>query len=237
MKLERIAYGGDASQFFELWDPEHASTGFAVFVHGGFWRTKYDLSHANRFCAALAELGIITANLEYRRVGQHGGGWPGTLEDVATAVKAASEKIRQAPVLVGHSAGGHLVLRLACEALPLKAVVALAPVADLRLAYNLNLSSGAVREFLGGTPEEVPGRYDEACAGSHPSSVRRVIVHGTDDEDVPISVARAYIRVRRNDPEPPSLLELPKTGHMDLIDPESPACRTVMDLVTRFART
>ena len=44
--------------------------GFAVFVHGGFWRAKYDLSHANAFCAALAARGIVTANLEYRRVGE-----------------------------------------------------------------------------------------------------------------------------------------------------------------------
>ena len=82
-------------------------------------------------------------------------------------VKAASERLGRAPVVIGHSAGGHLALRLASEPVPLKAVVALAPVADLRLAYELNLSNGAVVEFLGGTPEAMPGRYDEACASSH----------------------------------------------------------------------
>ena len=63
--------------------------GFAVFIHGGFWRVKYDLSHANPFCAALAARGIVTANLEYRRVNQVGRGWPGTFEDVVAGVKAA----------------------------------------------------------------------------------------------------------------------------------------------------
>jgi acetyl esterase/lipase len=236
MNPEHIPYGGDASQFFELWHPEHLVAGFAVFVHGGFWRAKYDLSHANPFCAALAARGIIAANLEYRRVSQPGGGWPGTYEDVVAALDAANKHLGRVPVLVGHSAGGHLALRLASESVSLKAVVALAPVANLRLAYELNLSNEAVVEFLGGTPEAIPSRYDEACASSHAVSARRFLVHGTEDEDVPIDIARAFVLARQNDPERPSLLEIPNIGHMDLIDPESPAGSTVIDLITRLAR-
>ena len=236
MNPERMGYGPDPSQFFEVWHPERTVAGFAVFIHGGFWRTKYDLSHTNPFCAGLAARGVIAANLEYRRVGQPGGGWPGTFEDVMAGLKAASEPLGGMPVLVGHSAGGHLALRLASKpTIPLKAVIALAPVADLRLAYELNLSKGAVVEFLGGTPETMPGRYDEACPSLHSSPTSCVIVHGAKDEDVPIEVARAYMRARKNDPEPPSLLELPNAGHMDLIDPVSPAGSTVIDLVTRLA--
>jgi hypothetical protein len=77
MNPERIPYGRDASQFFELWHPKSQVAGLAVFIHGEFWRERYDLSHANPFCAALAAVGVITPNLEYRRVGQAGGGWPG----------------------------------------------------------------------------------------------------------------------------------------------------------------
>jgi acetyl esterase/lipase len=236
MNPERISYGCDLSQFFELWHPEQAVAGFAVFVHGGFWRAKYDLSHANPFCAAMAARGIVTANLEYRRVGQPGGGWPGTFEDVVEGVKGASEQLGHSPVAVGHSAGGHLALRLAGEPLLLKAVVALAPVADLRLAYELNLSNGAVTEFLGGIPEALPSRYDEACASSHASSKRRLIVHGMNDEDVPFEIARAFMRARQNDPARPTLLEIANAGHMDLIDPDSPAGLTVIELVNRLAR-
>jgi len=236
MNPERMFYGDDASHFFEVWYPKSAAAGFAVFIHGGFWRTKYDLSHTNPFCAALAVRGVITANLEYRRVGQPGGGWPGTFEDVIAGLKAANEYLGGMPVLVGHSAGGHLALRLANKpTIPLKAVIALAPVADLRLAYELNLSNRAVVEFLGGTPDVMRARYDEACSSLHASPTHCVIVHGTKDEDVPIEVSRAYMRARQNDPEPPSLLEVPNAGHMDLIDPESPAGLTVIDLVTRLA--
>jgi acetyl esterase/lipase len=236
MKPDHIPYGSAGSQFFELWQPELAVAGLVIFIHGGFWRAKYDLSHANWLCAALAERGIITANLEYRRVGPPGGGWPGTLEDVVAGLKAISERIGDAPVVVGHSAGGHLALRLSCEPVPLKAVIALAPIANLRLAYELNLSNGAVVEFLDGTPETMPSRYDEACASSHAASALRFIVHGTKDEDVPIDIARAFMQARQNDPERPNLLEILDAGHMDLIDPESPAGLVVIDLVTRLAR-
>lgn len=231
-----MPYGPDPSQFFELWHPREAVAGFAVFIHGGFWRSKYDLSHANPFCAALARRGVITANLEYRRVGQIGGGWPGPFEDVVAGVRAASEYLGRPPIVVGHSAGGHLVLRLACEPVRLKAAIALAPVADLRLAYELNLSSGAVVEFLGGTPDALPNVYDEACASSHTSWTRRVIVHGTADVDVPVEIARAFMRTRQTDPEPPHLVEIADAGHMDLIDPETSAGSIAIDLITQLAR-
>lgn len=236
MTPERMPYGSEAGQFFELWQPQGTVAGFAIFIHGGFWRTKYDLNHATPFCAALAAQGILTANLEYRRVGEPGGGWPGTFEDIVAGVKAASEYVGRVPVVVGHSAGGHLALRLASEQVPVKSLVALAPVADLRLAYELNLSNGAVVEFLGATPDAEPGRYDDACASTHASRVRRVVVHGAEDEDVPIDIARSFMLARQNDPERPSLREIPDARHMDLIDPESPAGLTVIDLVARLAR-
>jgi pimeloyl-ACP methyl ester carboxylesterase len=81
----------------------------------------------------------------------------------------------------------------------------------------------------------MPSRYDEACASSRAVSVRRFIVHGTKDEDVSIDITRAFMWMRQNDPEPPSLLEIPDAGHMDLIDPKSLAGLIVIDLVTHLA--
>jgi dipeptidyl aminopeptidase/acylaminoacyl peptidase len=235
MKSERIGYGADPNQFFEVWHPKSEATGFAVFIHGGFWRARYDLRHANPFCAALAERGILTANLEYRRVGQPGGGWPGTFDDVVTGVKAASEYLGGEPVVVGHSAGGYLALRLVREPVCLKAVVALAPVADLRFAYELNLSTGAVVEFLRGTPADIPGVYDEACASKHAASARRIVIHGTKDEDVPIELSRSFVGMRQGDPQPPSLVEIPEASHMGLIDPDVLPGLIVIDLISALA--
>ena len=233
---ERIAYGTNENQYFELGRPQRNPAGAAVMVHGGFWRAKYDLAHARPFGAALAARGVLTANLEYRRVGQPGGGWPGTFEDVIAGVKAASEHMGEAPVVIGHSAGGHLALLVASEGLPLRAVVALAPVADLRHAYDLNLSNGAVMEFLGATPESDPERYDRACPSTKTISVPRVLVHGTEDEDVPIVISRAYVAAHKDDPQPPKLIEIAGGKHMELIDPSSAPGAEVIELVVQLAQ-
>jgi acetyl esterase/lipase len=87
-------------------------------VHGGFWKAEWDRAHAAPQSAGLAAAGHVVATVEYRRVRMAGGGWPGTLDDVAQladsvpALVAAALPGRVDPgrtVLVGHSAGGHLV--------------------------------------------------------------------------------------------------------------------------------
>src|SRR5579871_6520518 len=76
----RVAYGKDASQFGEIRLPAGKGPHPTVlFIHGGFWRNAYNLGHAGHLCAALAKAGAATWNIEYRRVGDAGRGWPGTL--------------------------------------------------------------------------------------------------------------------------------------------------------------
>ena len=43
-----------------------------------------------RLCAALAAEGIATYSIEYRRLGDPGGGWPGTFADVRRAADACA---------------------------------------------------------------------------------------------------------------------------------------------------
>jgi acetyl esterase/lipase len=203
-------------------------------IHGGFWRAKFDLLPAGHLCAALAGSGFATANLEYRRVGEPGGGWPGTLEDVSQAVQFARQhasRFRGDPhrtIVLGHSAGGHLALWLAGEIADLAGVVALAPVACLGLAWELGLGNGAVAEFLQGSPAEVPGRYQSADPARRPSAVHRVLIHGNADEIVPIELSREYVRLRQGDPANVKLVELPAGDHFDVVDPQSRFHETVM---------
>src|SRR4051812_21307607 len=71
----RIAYGKDGNQFFDVWRPKgNPARGAAVVIHGRFWRARYDLLHASHMSSALARGGVATASLEYRRVGNPGGG-------------------------------------------------------------------------------------------------------------------------------------------------------------------
>src|SRR5215831_12973469 len=116
----RISYGTDPNQFADLRLPKTKGLFSVVMnIHGGFWRAKYDLSHAGHLCAALTSKGLATWNLEYRRVGNAGGGWPGTFEDLLLGVKfleSIAWKYRldlKRMVVLGHSAGGQLALCLA----------------------------------------------------------------------------------------------------------------------------
>src|SRR5215831_15665063 len=96
------------------------SAPLVIFLHGGFWRVAYDRSHTGPMAAALAAAGYAVCVPEFRRTGQPGGGWPGTFDDVATAVDRSPALVREAAgpaviadgpaLLSGHSAGGHLAL-------------------------------------------------------------------------------------------------------------------------------
>jgi acetyl esterase/lipase len=230
---ERIAYDDDPSQFFDLYLARQPR-GAAVMIHGGFWRAKYDLSHASHLCAALAKQGLNVANVEYRRVG-NGGGWAMSFDDVRAAIGAAAERLGFEPVVLGHSAGGHLALRFAENAGGVKGVVALAPVADLCLAYDLHLSNDAVVEFIGGSPEEKPHAYAAADPAHHPSRLPRILIHGVHDDVVPISLSQAFLMARGGDAGKVELVALPEASHMDVIDPASGAWPAVRDAVLRLA--
>ena len=87
--VTRIEYGAAPQQFGDLWLPDDPSAGtlpVVVLVHGGFWRARYALDLMDPLAADLVDRGFAVWNVEYRRVGQDGGGFPGTLVDVGTAV-------------------------------------------------------------------------------------------------------------------------------------------------------
>ncbi len=231
---KRVRYGKDPNQFFDVWSAANARA-TVVFIHGGFWRAKYDLTHASHLCAALAKRGFNVASLEYRRVGNSGGGWDGTFLDVIEGFASASRELKHPKQLVcGHSAGGHLALLLtASNAANLKGTLALAPVAVLHSAYELHLSNDAIVEFMGGTPQQRPLEYGTACPSKHAMKTRATIVHGTEDDVVPIRLSREFLEARKADGV--RLLELAATGHMELIDPEDRVFETLCEELNRLS--
>jgi acetyl esterase/lipase len=236
----RIAYGTGEFQFGELRLPE--GTGphpVAIVIHGGYWRARYDLLHIGHLCVALNRAGLATWSLEYRRIGNPGGGFPGTLDDIRSGA-AHLEKIAKENrldlrrvVATGHSAGGHLVLWLAKQrAISLRGVVPLAPVADLKRAWELKLSNTVVADFLGGSPATVPDRYRAASPIELvPLGVRQRILHGEKDEIVPIAISRAYVAAAKQKSDDVTLVEPEGAGHFELIDPRSAAWPAVRDAV------
>lgn len=224
-------YGEHPDQVIELWGVgARPSAPLVVLVHGGFWRPEYDRVHLRTLAGAVRATGAVVASLEYRRVP----GRPDVLTgDVRAGLALAIAVWRDlgsgAPgcTVVGHSAGGHLALWAATAAADgITHTVALAPVADLRLAHRLDLDGGAVAAFLGAGPD---GRADldpvRCAAPARPVTV----VHGTDDGRVPVELAHRYHAAHPGT----GLRILPGTGHFELIDPRSAAWPVLRDLLER----
>jgi len=219
---ERLVYGLEPLQFGDLRRAGEQGGGadtLAVVLHGGSWKSTYNLTHLAHLCLALREAGIATFNVEYRRVGDPGGGWPGSFEDVARAVEFARGLAGQL-VIVGHSAGGHLGL-LAAARLQVP-VVALAPVADPATWDN-----PAVEAFFGGRPPPPEG----SPLAQLPLGLRHVVMHGTEDDAVPFEQAERYAAASRGEAE---LVPFPGAGHFEPIDPFAPESAAVCEAIRRL---
>ena len=219
---ETVRYGPDALHFGEMRSPAGAGPHpLLLVIHGGFWRNTLDLVHVGRLCAALAGKGVATCGIEYRRMGDEGGGWPGTYYDVRRAAEFLRGRARRVAA-AGFSAGGHLALRLAADCDWLAGVVGLAPVADLARAWELRLGDGVVGDFLGGRLEELQA----ASPLAHRPRVPVAIVHGTADDVAPVELSRGYAAVW-----PCALREVEGANHFDMVNPESPAWPAVREAV------
>jgi acetyl esterase/lipase len=239
----RLAYGTDPHQFGDVRLPKTKGPfPIVMTIHGGYWRAKYDLAHIGHLCAALTAKGIATWNIEYRRVGNPGGGWPGTFEDIRNAYRYLplitkrydldSNKV----LVMGHSAGGQLALCLAAHESSLKRVISLAGVLDLQKAWEQHLSNDAVVAFLGGKSSEVAEHYREAdpmqLAIDHATT--QWLIHGAGDDTVPSYFSRQYAELKKTRGEDVHYTEIATADHFDPIDPRSSAWPTVENTVRRL---
>jgi len=218
-----------------------------VLVHGGFWRYGWDRTLMTPLARDLALRGIAAWNIEYRRVGQEGGGWPGTFLDVSAAVDhlATLDSVDASrAVVVGHSAGGHLALWLAARSrvptgmpgadpvVRLRGAVAQGAVSCLTSAAEKNLGDGAAAKLVGGTPGEVDDRYAAADPKRLlPLGVPQLLVHGGRDEPVPLWVAHEYAAAAGDEVE---LVEFADADHHDLVDPTHAAWQAVVERLPRL---
>lgn len=240
----RLHYGRDSNQFADVRFPAGKGPHPVVFfIHGGYWRAKYDLTYAGHFCHALKTAGIATWNVEYRRVGNPGGGWPGTFEDIRSAYRLLQNNHKQHPqtkfdltrlCVAGHSAGGQLALCLAAHEPGIKRSLSLAGVLDLHRGWELHLSNDAVSGFLGGPPTEVPDHYREASPAEQRIKARQILIHGTADGDVPYEISKDYAERKKQAGEDVELLTMPDVGHFEIMDPHSSVWEKVQASIVKL---
>jgi acetyl esterase/lipase len=258
----RIHYGAGPFQFGDLWIPEtHGAHPLIVFFHGGWWRSQYDLGYAGYLCSALKKEGIATWSVEYRRVGETGGGWPATFQDAAAGFDFAATLARSYPldisriIAMGHSAGGHLAFWIAGRhhidpqseiyqprpLVPLRGAVALAGAVDLRLTIDLSgyLSFAhdkhEVTALMGGLSQDVPDRYRAGNPGDLlPFHVPQLLMQGTADDQIPPELPSRWAEMSRPLGDPVTVRMIPAADHFDLLDPESQAWGTVRDSLRKM---
>jgi acetyl esterase/lipase len=244
----RIAYGEDSSEYGELRLPRgNGPHPVVVLIHGGCFKAAYaTLRDLAPMADTLKAEGIATWNIEYRRLGQSGGGWPGTYLDVGRAVDHLRTFARESHldlgrvVLVGHSAGGHLAMWAAARArvpsssvahmrspLPVRGVLDLAGPLDLtahRGEYEGLCRDSVITTLLGGSPDAVPERYAQASPiRLVPLGIPQVLLIGEHEEFVPQPLVEAYARAAAGAGDSVRVMVVPKAGHFEIASPRSAA--------------
>jgi acetyl esterase/lipase len=257
---QRVHYGNAPSQFGDLWLPNGKGPHpVLVMIHGGCWRADLPGLELMAYAAEdLRQHGFAVWNIEYRRLGEPGGGFPGTFEDIADGVDWL-RKLTNANSLnlgniiaVGHSAGGHLALWAAARRrlpktsplyrdnpLSIKAVVSLAGVGDLseyRAQGPPACGGPDVIDALDGVASRGPWDVfnDTSPAEMLPIGVPQAIISGALDPIVPAAFGRAYAAKAKAAGDPVQEITIAGAGHFELIDPESSAFEEVRSIIAQF---
>ena len=240
---EQFSYGDDPLQTIYTWHGRLSANAMyadkaLIFIHGGCWLNAYGYEHAKGMYHALAELGVGVYVTEYRRVGDEGGGWPGSLDDVTQAISTALKRIENEGrytniYIAGHSAGGHLALlaaqRLSSSSLNLsraniKRIIGLAAITDIQsYAMGHNSCQSATAKFMNGTPEDVPTAYQRATPRPTHGSLPITLLQGDADSIVP---ARHAVLSGTNQKI------IKNGGHFDWLHPESTSFDALLEVIS-----
>lgn len=257
----RLAYGQESALQFghlRLPDEDPARAGgrwpVVIFVHGGCWLSQFDIAHVGALEVALAGAGYAVWSLEYRRVGDDGGGWPGTFLDIGAGADHLRELALRFPIdlerliAAGHSAGGQLALWLASrehlprhsdlwtpQPLPVAGVLALAPAPHLEDLHRQGVCGGVIGGLMGGSPEDRSERYAEASPMLLPPlDVPVTVLIGAEDHRWAPG-GRAYADAFSQSSD--LVLEMvPGAGHFELVAPHSEAFERVLSALASLRR-
>ncbi|MDZ4375922.1 MAG: alpha/beta hydrolase [Phenylobacterium sp.] len=242
----RIAYGAEPAQVAELFQPQGKGPHpVVILIHGGCYLAEYQgLAQTSGLAADLARRGYAVWNVEYRKLGEPGAGYPGTFLDVAAALDhLRTEASRhdldlKRVVAVGHSAGGHLALWAAArhrlpaggplaspDPLRISAVVSLGGIGDLR--PHAGVFAGACGPSIAQVAP--PDTYAETSPGELlPGGVRVTMIHGEFDHVMPFDTGEAYAAKAADAGDTARAIRIEDASHFDVVIPTSRAWREVV---------
>ena len=256
----RAQYGDRAEQFGELWLPTGAGPfPVVLLVHGGCWRnTLPGLEFVRSLAAVLQARGVAVWNVEYRRIGDDGGGYPGTFLDVAASADYVRALAREYPldprrvVAVGHSAGGHLALWLAGrpripatsplrsgDPLPLRHAFSLGGLGDLKAMHayagDVVCGPGTVPLLTGAAARSGDPYEDTSPVNLLPLGIPATMIVGAYDAALPPFFNASYRDVASTKGDTVRVIVQADAGHFDVIAPWTPAGEEVVAAVVAAA--
>lgn len=237
--IKDIKYGSHDRNVMDVYLPaaRTANTVFVVNIHGGAW-TQGDKSFDEPLAKYLLSQGIAVANINYRYADDKDTHLPELLDDVDSVVHylvqhAAEWNTRTTGFSVsGASSGAHVVMMYAYTRNPkIKAIVELCGPVDftdtltLQHLYDLNLAV-LVDKMTGNTSKEslvehVPPLYAANSPIKHVKNIPILIVHGDQDEVVPIRQANLLVEKLKSNDIPHQFLLIPNAGHNLSADEET----------------
>lgn len=249
----RIYFGEDSLQFGDLWLPEGEIESTVILIHGGCWLSAYPgVELMNPMADELRNRGFAVWNLEYRRIGHDGGGYPGTFLDIANGadylkVIAQEYHLDLTNVIVaGHSAGGHLATWLASQnniadtsplynpdAISVSSVISLAGINDLERYARYGASScgnNTVETLINFNERGEDAYQDTSPLRLLPIRVPFVEVVAAFDAPVPPFFGYHFVEAIKKNGDNATLILLPNAGHFEMISPWTNEWETVLDL-------
>lgn len=254
---ERMQIGPDSLQFGDLWLPETSAANHTfpvvILIHGGCWLDVYPgVEFMNPMAEVLTNHGFAVWNIEYRRVGHNGGGYPGTFLDVANAADHLNELAQEFPldlsqvIVSGHSAGGHLATWLAAREnisaesplhaenpISINKVISLAGINDLEryAAYG----SSPCGEKTVGRLVDIENRGESAYSDTSPSELLPLNsdhfeVVAAFDSPVPPFFGRHFVQSAKEAGNNSTLILLPEAGHFEMIATWSYEWKEILNL-------
>lgn len=246
-----ISYGASALQVVDLWLPQGPGPHPTVLmVHGGCWQTEIaDRRIMNWIADDLRKRGIAVWNIDYRGVDREGGGYPGTFLDAGAAADALRKHASRYNldianlVATGHSAGGHLALWLAGRPrlpgnsvlrtpnpIAIKSVVSLGGLPDLEEAARPP-GSGCGTEIIAKLTGGIFA--DTSVPRLAPLGVAQILINGAQDRIIPPAYAEAYAAPMRAAGDEVKVRMIDRTGHVELIAPESAAWAATVEEIEK----
>ena len=224
----------------------------AIIIHGGcFTKGFATTSYMAPLASALTHNGIATWNVEYRQLGDTGGGWPGTYQDWAAAADHLRELAKSYPlnlkrvIAVGHSAGATAAFWVAARSslpaasevrgtAPIGVIAAVAIDGPLDLAPWIGpdaeiCGQPVVTPLLGGTPQEVPSHYAQGSPiALLPFKAQQYLVVSAvlDSKSAADYTARAMAVG-----DTAHVLTLTDAGHFDMLAPGTPSWLPVEKII------